>query len=71
MSDIPQIIKSKPSRWVVKPGERRQSMKYEAKYWLNEFQYIAVLDKAMVVVTVDKEGKPIKWVIFDGKSKAI
>lgn len=40
-------------------------MKYEAKYWLNKFQYLAILDKALVIVTVDENGKPIKWAIFN------
>lgn len=40
-------------------------MKYEAKYWLNKRQYLAVLDKALVIVTVDKDGKPIRWAIFE------
>jgi len=40
-------------------------MKYEAKYWLSKSQYLAVLDKALVIVTVDKDGKPIRWAIFE------
>ena len=39
-------------------------MKYEAEYWLNKFQYLAVLDSALVIVTVDKNKKPVRWVIF-------
>lgn len=39
-------------------------MEYKAKLKLNERQYIAVLDKAMVVVTTDRHGKPIRWAIF-------
>lgn len=39
-------------------------MKYEAKLRLNERQYLAVLDEALVIVTTDEKGKPVKWVIF-------
>ena len=39
-------------------------MKYEAKYWLNENQYLAVFDKYIVIVTINNEGKPIRWAIF-------
>lgn len=39
-------------------------MKYEGKYWLNDHQYLAVLSKALVIVTVDQNGKDVKWVIF-------
>ena len=39
-------------------------MKYEQKLWLNKYQYLAVLDKALVIVTVDENGQPIRYVIF-------
>ena len=44
-------------------------MKYEQRLWLNKFQYLAVLDKALVIVTVDEKKEPIKWVIFDKEEK--
>lgn len=40
-------------------------MEYKAKLWLNKRQYLAVLDGALVIVTVDDDGKAIKWVIFN------
>lgn len=39
-------------------------MVYEKRLWLDKFHYLAALDKALVIVTVDKKGNPIKWVIF-------
>jgi hypothetical protein len=47
-------------------------MVYEQMLKLNDTQYIAVLDKALVIVTTDENGKPIRWAIFgedknDGK----
>lgn len=45
-------------------------MKYEAKLWLNKRQYLAVLDKALVIVTVDEKGNPIRWAIFEGGKTA-
>ena len=42
-------------------------MIYKAKYWLNKRQYLAVLETAIVIVTVDKNGNPIRWAIFKGK----
>lgn len=39
-------------------------MKYEAKYKLSKNQYIAVLENALVIVTTDDNGKPIRWLIF-------
>ena len=42
-------------------------MKYEARLWLNDRQYIAVLDKALVIVTVNEKGEPVRYAIFDGK----
>ena len=45
-------------------------MKYLAKYWLFEDKYLAVLEDALVIVTVDKDKKPIRWAIFgDNKKK--
>ena len=42
-------------------------MTYKAKLWLNKNQYLAILDKALVIVTTDKTGKPIRWAIFGAK----
>ena len=42
-------------------------MKYLAKYQLNKNQYLAVLDGALVIVTTNDDGKPIKWSIFKSK----
>lgn len=39
-------------------------MKYEAKYRLNRYQYLAVLDKALAIVTVDKNGNFVRAAIF-------
>ena len=46
-------------------------MKYKQKIWLSKNKYIAVLDKAMVVVTLDDKGNEIRWAIFgkDDKEK--
>lgn len=42
-------------------------MKYEKKLRLNDRQYLAVLDKALVIVTEDEKGKPIRYAIFGQK----
>ena len=39
-------------------------MKYLAKYQLSEDKYLAVLENALVIVTVDTDGKPIRYAIF-------
>ena len=44
-------------------------MDYEQKLWLNKHQYLAVLSNALVIVTVDENKKPIKYVIFDKKER--
>jgi len=44
-------------------------MKYLQGYKLNKNQYLAVLDGALVIVTTDKEGKPIRWAIFEKEEK--
>jgi len=44
-------------------------LKYEAKLWLNNRQYLAVLDKALVIVTTNEEGRPIRWVIFTAQKE--
>ena len=41
-------------------------MEYKARYWLNKRQYIAVLDRALVIVTVDEDGEPIRYAIWRG-----
>ena len=42
-------------------------MKYECKLWLNKYQYIAVLENVLVIVTVDENKEPIRYAIFGGK----
>lgn len=42
-------------------------MKYEKKLRLNDRQYLAVLDKALVVITENEDGKPIRYAIFGDK----
>ena len=44
-------------------------MEYKARYWLNKRQYIAELDGALVIVTVDENGEPIRYAIFGDKGK--
>ena len=44
-------------------------MKYEQKIWLSKNKYMAVLDKALVIVTLDNKGNEIKWVIFEKDKK--
>lgn len=39
-------------------------IKYEAKLRLNDRQYLAVLSNALVIVTTDKNGEPIRYAIF-------
>lgn len=42
-------------------------MRYKARYWLNDRQYLAVLEDCMVIVTVDENGKMVRWAIFGNK----
>lgn len=44
-------------------------MKYEMKLKLNKYQYLAVLDKALVIVTVDENNNPVRYAIFDSKTE--
>ena len=44
-------------------------MKYKGKYWLNKFQYLAVLNGVLVIVTIDKNGKPVRWAIFGNEEE--
>lgn len=46
-------------------------MKYEIKLRLNERQYFAVLDKGLVIVTEDENGKPIRYAIFGDKKGGV
>ena len=39
-------------------------MKYIARYKLGKNKYLAVLDGALVIVTTDDNGNPIRWAIF-------
>lgn len=41
-------------------------MEYIAKLRLSERQYLAVLVKALVIVTEDEHGKAVRWDIFQG-----
>lgn len=43
---------------------------YIAKLRLSDNQYLAVLNNALVIVTEDADGKPVRWHIFEsGKQK--
>jgi len=44
-------------------------MKYEMKLRLNARQYLAVLDKALVIVTENEKGEPIRYAIFGLKTE--
>ena len=44
-------------------------MKYLAKYKLSKDKYLAVLDNALVIVTTDKDGKPVRWSIYHKEEK--
>ena len=44
-------------------------MTYEQKLWLSKNKYLAVLDKALVIVTLDDKGKEVKWAIFEKNNK--
>lgn len=46
-----------------------EDMEYEAKLRLNSRQYLAVLSGALVIVTENDKGEPIRWAIF-GEEKA-
>ena len=46
-------------------------MEYRAKYKLNERQYLAELDAALVIVTTDENGNPIRWAIFGENRKDV
>lgn len=46
-------------------------MEYLQKLKLSDTQYIAVLEKALVIVTTDKDGKPIRYAIFERKGVKI
>lgn len=40
-------------------------IKYIAKLRLSKNQYLAVLNKALVIVTEDVNGNPVRWHIFE------
>lgn len=44
-------------------------MKYLAKLWLSDRGYLAVLDVALVIVTVDEKKNPVRWNIFRSNAK--
>lgn len=47
------------------------TINYKMKLWLSDRQYIADLDEALVIVTLDENGKEVRWAIFtkDGKEE--
>ena len=40
-------------------------MAYKAKLWLSKRQYLAVLDEAVVIVTLNEKGEEVRWAIFE------
>ncbi len=40
-------------------------IKYIAKLRLSNNKYLAVLSNALVIVTEDENGKPVRWHIFE------
>ena len=44
-------------------------MKYEQRLRLSKSKYIAVLDGALVIVTTNRRGEPIRYAIFEKKEK--
>lgn len=44
-------------------------MKYLQKIWLSKHKYMAVLDKALVIVTLNDKGEEIRYAIFDKDDK--
>lgn len=44
-------------------------MEYIAKLRLSKRQYLAVLDKALVIVTENDNGEAVRWLIFEGEAK--
>lgn len=40
-------------------------MEYKMKLWLSNHKYMAILDKTIVLVYVDDNGKETRWLIFD------
>lgn len=43
--------------------------KYIAKLRLSKDQYLAIMDNALIIVTEDADGKPVRWHLFEsGKS---
>lgn len=39
--------------------------RYKAKLWLSKYQYLAVLDNALVIVTLNDKGEEIRYAIFE------
>ena len=54
-------------RKLLDEGLKVDAMKYEKKLWLNKRQYIAVLDKALCIVTLDDKGEIVRVAIFWNK----
>ena len=44
-------------------------MEYKQKLWLNKYQYLAILENNLVIVTVNKKGDPIRYAIFGNKKE--
>lgn len=44
-------------------------MKYEQRLRLSKSKYIAVLDGALVIVTTNRKGEPIRYAIFEKKEQ--
>ena len=53
---------------IITQSDRSGGMKYEMKLKLNKYQYLAVLDEALVIVTVDEDNNPVRYAIFDNKT---
>lgn len=45
----------------------KEEIKYEQKIWISDRKYLAVLNNALVVVTLDQNGKPERYAIFGNK----
>lgn len=43
---------------------------YRAKLWLNKSQYLAVLANALVIVTINEKGTPVRASVFLGGETA-
>lgn len=39
--------------------------RYKQKLWLSKHKYLAVLEDALVVVTLNEKGQEVRWAIFE------